>query len=127
MHGVFDHLPYATEYHSKTYYYDCPIDEESWAFSHVARHHGNANVVGRDDNIHFGFLRINDHTPWRWYHRLQVPYTLFVLSPKMKSTRPCASAFLTLATATSTLNVESLIVATTLRPRMPPFALIHST
>jgi fatty acid desaturase len=81
MHGIFDHLPYASEFHSKTYAYDSPVDEESWANNHSPRHHANANVVGRDDNIHFGILRVTEHTPWRWYHRFQVPYALFVLAP----------------------------------------------
>ncbi len=81
MHGVFDDVPDATEYHSKTYRYDVPVDEQSWRLSHHGHHHASTNVVGKDDNLHFGFLRVSEDTPWRWYHRLQVPYTLFVLSP----------------------------------------------
>jgi linoleoyl-CoA desaturase len=38
-------------------------------------------VPGRDDLIHFGTLRINEDTPWHWYHRFQLPVTLFALSP----------------------------------------------
>lgn len=81
MHRVFDHLPDAKEYHSKTYRYDTPVDEQSWIHSHLGHHHTGPNVVGKDDNLHFGFLRISEETPWRWYHRFQVPYTLFFLSP----------------------------------------------
>jgi linoleoyl-CoA desaturase len=81
LHGVFDHLPEAKEYHSKSYHYETPVDEQSWLHSHHGHHHAHTNIVGKDDNLHFGFLRLTEDTPHRWYHRLQLPYTLFVLSP----------------------------------------------
>lgn len=83
LHGVFDHLPDAKEYHTNAYVWDAPADERSWQYAHVMRHHPNPNVVGKDDNIHFGFMRISEHTPWRWYHRFQVPSTIFLLSPNL--------------------------------------------
>jgi linoleoyl-CoA desaturase len=81
LHGVFDHLPAAKKYHSRTYRWNIPVDERAWMRSHGSRHHAHPNVAGKDDIIHFGLLRINEHTPWRWYHRFQLPYTLFVLGP----------------------------------------------
>ena len=82
MHGAFDHLPEATRFHSKTYRWDFPLDEPSWENAHVRGHHVYANIVGRDDNIHYGIVRFNEGTPWRWYHALQ-PLVVFPMSANL--------------------------------------------
>ncbi|MCC7540926.1 MAG: fatty acid desaturase [Deltaproteobacteria bacterium] len=81
LHGAYDGLPGAERFDSKKFYWDLPIDEESWRAGHNLKHHGSTNVAGRDPDIHFGISRLTPHTPWRRYNRWQLPFTLAVLFP----------------------------------------------
>ena len=72
LHGAFDKIEGADRYQSKTYRWATPIDEESWRYVHNVRHHQYTNVAGKDPDIHFGPIRLNDHTPWAPEHRSQV-------------------------------------------------------
>ncbi|MDF2693128.1 MAG: putative LINOLEOYL-CoA [Labilithrix sp.] len=81
LHGAYDRFGEKTGFHSKTFYWRVPIDEPSWRYGHNVRHHGNTNVAGKDPDIHFGPIRLTEHTPWRPGNRLQVPFALFVLFP----------------------------------------------
>jgi len=81
LHGAYDKLQGAQAFHSKTFKWDVPIDEESWRAGHNLRHHGNTNVVGKDPDIHFGPVRLTAQTPHTPIHRAQLPFTLFFLFP----------------------------------------------
>lgn len=81
LHGAYDKLPGAERFRSKTFAWDTPIDEESWRYGHNIRHHGNTNVAGKDPDIHFGPVRLTEHTPYHSRQRLQLPFTLGVLFP----------------------------------------------
>lgn len=81
LHGAYDALPGAESFASKGFYWEIPIDEESWRYGHNVRHHGNTNVAGRDPDIHFGPVRLNDKTPHARAHRFQLPFALFVMWP----------------------------------------------
>ena len=85
LHGCYDGLEGAHRYQSKNFYWDAPIDEESWREVHNLRHHPYTNVNERDPDMQFGPVRLTDETPWRWYHRFQVPYTLFMMWPAFTS------------------------------------------
>jgi linoleoyl-CoA desaturase len=80
LHGAFDDLPGAKAFQSKDFRWDTPIEEESWKYGHNVRHHQYTNVAGRDPDIHFGPVRLNKHTPWRPFHRFQVPWLIFEAS-----------------------------------------------
>ena len=58
-----------------------PIDEESWRAGHNVRHHQYTNVAGKDPDIHFGPVRLTEHTPHAPHHRFQLPFALLVLRP----------------------------------------------
>ncbi|MFT5460290.1 MAG: fatty acid desaturase, partial [Myxococcota bacterium] len=58
-----------------------PIDEQAWHEGHNLAHHPYTNVAGRDPDMHFGPVRLTERTPHRWFHRLQVPFTLFGSMP----------------------------------------------
>jgi len=58
-----------------------PIDEASWRYGHNVRHHGNTNVAGKDPDIHFGPVRLTEHTPHGRRHRYQLPFAVGVLFP----------------------------------------------
>lgn len=81
LHGCYDKLEGAERYHAKNFKWQIPIDEEAWHVGHNLRHHPYTNVAGRDPDIHFGPVRLNEHTPHRWYHRFQLPFTLFLMWP----------------------------------------------
>lgn len=81
LHGAYDGLPGAEKYQSKSFYWDVPIDEESWRAGHNVKHHGNTNVVGRDPDVHFGLIRLSEHVPYAKAQALQLPFALGVLFP----------------------------------------------
>lgn len=81
LHGAFNQLPDAGRYHSSRYRWQVPIDEASWLRGHNGRHHGLTNVAGQDADIHFGPVRLTEHTPHRFVHYFQLPFTLFILFP----------------------------------------------
>jgi fatty acid desaturase len=80
LHGAYDRLGDA-RFHSQSFRWRIPIDEATWRHGHNVRHHGNTNVAGKDPDIHFGPIRLTEHTPWRRVNRFQVPFALLVLFP----------------------------------------------
>jgi linoleoyl-CoA desaturase len=81
LHGAYDGLDGAERYQSEKFAWDIPIDEESWRTGHNIKHHQYTNVAGRDPDIHFGHVRLTEHTPWRPAHRRQLLATLLVIFP----------------------------------------------
>ncbi len=82
LHGAYDELSGAEEFHSTRFRWDMPIDEASWHNCHNIRHHLYTNVAGRDPDIHFGIIRLTPRTPHRWYHRVQLPMFILLAAPK---------------------------------------------
>jgi len=76
LHGAFDKLEGAENYNSKTFYWEPPIDEASWRYVHNVRHHQYTNIAGRDPDIHFGDVRLNEHTPHHPVHLGQFAYAM---------------------------------------------------
>ncbi len=81
LHGAFNKLPDAGRFHSSRFRWQVPIDEASWIRGHNGRHHGLTNVAGQDPDIHFGPVRLTEHTPHRFVHYFQLPFTLLILFP----------------------------------------------
>jgi fatty acid desaturase len=81
LHGAYDKLEGAEDYRSENYSWDLPIDEESWRRGHNIDHHRYTNIAGKDPDIHFGFVRLTDHTPHTWSNYIQLPFTLFGAFP----------------------------------------------
>jgi NADPH-dependent stearoyl-CoA 9-desaturase len=81
LHGAYDKLEGAGRFHSKSFSWDVPIDEESWRHGHNVRHHQYTNVAGRDPDIHFGPARLTEHTPWAPRHAIQLPFMVALLAP----------------------------------------------
>lgn len=42
-----------------------------WHEEHNIRHHNHANIEGADGDIGFGYLRVHEGIPKKWYHRWQ--------------------------------------------------------
>ncbi len=81
LHGAYDKLDGAERYRSKTFAWDLPIDEESWRSGHNIKHHGHTNIAGGDPDIHFGPVRLTEHTPHAKKNYWQLPFTLLSIFP----------------------------------------------
>jgi fatty acid desaturase len=81
LHGAYDGLADAEKYDSKTFKWEMPIDEAAWRNGHNIRHHQYTNIAGRDPDIHFGWVRLTEQTPWRMANLIQLPLTLFLIFP----------------------------------------------
>jgi linoleoyl-CoA desaturase len=81
LHGAWDGLPGAEKFDSKTFSWPLEIDEESWRAAHNIRHHQYTNVAGRDPDIHFGPVRLTEHTPHARHHYWQIAHALLVAFP----------------------------------------------
>lgn len=78
LHGAYDRLPGAKRYASKGYWWEMPIDEQSWHEGHNIAHHQYTNVVGKDPDCRYGTIRLNEHTEYRPANRHQAWHTLFI-------------------------------------------------
>lgn len=77
LHGSYDTIEGADAFRAKTFVWNAPVDEETWRYVHNVRHHGSTNVAGKDPDIHFGPIRLNEQTPWSPVHLVQLPVTFF--------------------------------------------------
>jgi linoleoyl-CoA desaturase len=81
LHGAYDKLDGAESFRSKSFSWDTPIDEESWRYGHNVRHHQYTNIAGKDPDIHFGNIRLTEHTPKAKKSLLEIPVTLLLVFP----------------------------------------------
>lgn len=78
LHGAFDKLEGAEAFRSKGYWWETPIDEQSWHEAHNIRHHQYTNVAERDPDCRYGTIRLNDGVEFRPENRKQWLHPLFV-------------------------------------------------
>ncbi|SEH47070.1 Fatty acid desaturase [Mycolicibacterium rutilum] len=69
-HGQWDWMN-DPEIHSNTWEWDMVAASSQWRYSHNYRHHVFSNVVGVDDDLGFGIMRISRDVPWQPVHLLQ--------------------------------------------------------
>lgn len=69
-HGQWDWMN-DPEIHSATWEWDMVAVSSHWSYSHNYRHHVFSNIVGVDDDLGFGIMRITRDIPWRPVHLLQ--------------------------------------------------------
>jgi fatty acid desaturase len=69
-HGQWDWMN-DPEIHSSTWEWDMVAVSSQWRYSHNYRHHVFSNVVGVDDDLGFGIMRVTRDEPWRPSHLLQ--------------------------------------------------------
>ena len=63
-HGQWDWMN-DPEVHSSTWEWDMAALSSQWRYSHNYRHHVFANVVGVDDDLGFGVMRVTRDEQWR--------------------------------------------------------------
>ncbi|MDH6289750.1 fatty acid desaturase family protein [Rhodococcus opacus] len=69
-HGQWDWMN-DPEIHSTTWEWDMAGLSSQWRYSHNYRHHVFSNVVGMDEDLGYGVLRITRDQPWKPEHLLQ--------------------------------------------------------
>ncbi|MET4609861.1 fatty acid desaturase [Rhodococcus sp. PvR044] len=69
-HGQWDWMN-DPEIHSSTWEWDMVGLSSHWRYSHNYRHHVFSNVVGMDDDLGYGVIRITRDQPWRLDNLLQ--------------------------------------------------------
>ncbi|MFV9427700.1 fatty acid desaturase family protein [Rhodococcus aetherivorans] len=69
-HGQWDWMN-DPEIHSRNWEWDMAGPSSQWRYSHNYRHHVFSNVVGMDDDLGYGVLRVTRDQPWRPEHLLQ--------------------------------------------------------
>ncbi len=63
MHGQWDWMN-DPEIHSGTWEWDTTCPAESWKHSHNFVHHTFTNVLGKDNDVGYGILRVSRDQPW---------------------------------------------------------------
>ena len=69
-HGQWDWMN-DPEIHSSTWEWDMAGVSSQWRFSHNYRHHVFTNVIGVDDDLGFGVLRVTRDQEWQRSHLFQ--------------------------------------------------------
>ena len=69
-HGQWDWMN-DPEIHSSTWEWDMVAVSSQWRYSHNYRHHVFSNVLGVDDDLGFGVMRVTRDQPWQPAHLLQ--------------------------------------------------------
>ena len=70
LHGQWDWMN-DPEIHSSTWDWDMVGLTSQWKYSHNYRHHVFSNVLGMDDDLGFGVMRITRDQPWKPQYLLQ--------------------------------------------------------
>jgi fatty acid desaturase len=63
-HGQWDWMN-DPEIHSTTWEWDMVALSSQWRYSHNYRHHVFSNVIGMDDDLGFGVMRVTQEQPWK--------------------------------------------------------------
>lgn len=69
-HGQWDWMN-DPEIHSTTWEWDMVAVSSQWKYSHNYRHHVLTNIVGVDDDLGFGIMRLTRDEPWQPVHLAQ--------------------------------------------------------
>jgi fatty acid desaturase len=69
-HGQWDWMN-DPEIHSTTWEWDMAGLSSQWRYTHNYRHHVFSNVLGMDDDLGFGIMRVTRDQPWRRAYLLQ--------------------------------------------------------
>ena len=69
-HGQWDWMN-DPEIHSSTWEWDMVALSSQWRYSHNYRHHVFSNVLGMDDDLGFGVMRVTRDQPWQPLYLLQ--------------------------------------------------------
>jgi fatty acid desaturase len=63
LHGQWDWMRDA-KIHSTTWEWDMASPAEQWKHSHNELHHTYTNVIGKDNDLGYGIMRVDEDQPW---------------------------------------------------------------
>ena len=75
MHGQWDWMR-DPKIHSSTWEWDNVSPADRWKHSHNVQHHIFTNVVGKDDDLGYGIMRVDEDQPWHPVYLAQPVYNL---------------------------------------------------
>lgn len=75
MHGQWDWMN-DPEIHSSNWEWDTTCPSVQWKHSHNFVHHKYTNIVGMDDDVGYGILRVTRDQPWEWWNLGNPLYSL---------------------------------------------------
>jgi NADPH-dependent stearoyl-CoA 9-desaturase len=78
MHGQYDWTG-DPALDGRTFEWDTSCPGDDWRHSHNVEHHTFTNIVGKDRDVGYGFLRVSEAQAWRPSHRYQ-PLTAVLLA-----------------------------------------------
>ena len=70
LHGQWDWMR-DPKIHSSTWDWDHASAPEQWQRAHNDRHHVNTNVLGMDNDLGYGIMRVDEAQEWQPRHRVQ--------------------------------------------------------
>jgi NADPH-dependent stearoyl-CoA 9-desaturase len=77
MHGQWDWMR-DPQIHSTTWEWDNVATSEDWKMTHNSMHHTWTNVIGKDDDVGYGRLRVTKDQEWKPEHLGQVATNLLL-------------------------------------------------
>ena len=76
LHGQWDWMR-DPKIHSTTWDWDHASPPEQWKRAHNERHHTYTNILGKDNDLGYGILRVDEAQPWERRHLVQPLWNLF--------------------------------------------------
>ena len=67
LHGQWDWMR-DPKIHSTTWEWDSATPAEQWKHSHNELHHTYTNVIGKDNDLGYGIMRVDEDQPWHPFH-----------------------------------------------------------
>jgi linoleoyl-CoA desaturase len=67
LHGQWDWMR-DPKIHSTTWEWDSASPAEQWKHSHNELHHTYTNVIGKDNDLGYGIMRVDEDQPWHPMH-----------------------------------------------------------
>jgi linoleoyl-CoA desaturase len=70
LHGQWDWMR-DSKIHSTTWEWDMASPAEQWKHSHNELHHTYTNVIGKDNDLGYGIMRVDEDQPWHPFFLVQ--------------------------------------------------------
>ena len=70
LHGQWDWMR-DPKIHSTTWDWDHASPPELWQRAHNQRHHTYTNILGKDNDLGYGIMRVDEDQPWEPRHLFQ--------------------------------------------------------
>ncbi|MEX5720390.1 fatty acid desaturase family protein [Geodermatophilus maliterrae] len=67
LHGQWDWMR-DPKIHSTTWEWDMASPADQWKHSHNEMHHTYTNVIGKDNDLGYGIMRVDEDQPWQPFH-----------------------------------------------------------